>query len=45
LSHLPQVYRRYRRILHTARLLIAEGAVQRQGTVISLLAWRVLVIY
>jgi DNA polymerase III alpha subunit len=37
----PKVYIRYRRILHTARLLIVEGVVQQKGGVTNLVAWRV----
>jgi error-prone DNA polymerase len=36
----PQVYERYRRILHDSRLLIVEGDVQQEGGVTSLLARR-----
>jgi error-prone DNA polymerase len=36
----PGVYVHYRRIFHTARLLIVEGIVQKKGDVISLLALR-----
>ena len=34
----PQVYASYRRLLHTARLLVVEGTVQRESGVINLLA-------
>jgi error-prone DNA polymerase len=37
----PQVYRRYRRLLHAARLLLVEGAVQQEGGAANVLARRV----
>jgi len=36
----PRVYDRYRRVLRGSRLLLIEGAVQRQAEVISILASR-----
>ena len=36
----PQVYSRYRGILHKARLLLVEGKVQSKGGVINVLAHR-----
>ena len=36
----PQVYSRYRGILHKARLLLVEGKVQSKGGVITVLAHR-----
>jgi error-prone DNA polymerase len=38
----PKIYAGYRRILHTAPLLIVEGKVQRRDKVVNLLAWRVM---
>jgi error-prone DNA polymerase len=37
----PDIYARYRRVLHEAPLLIVEGVVQRQDGVVNLLALRV----
>lgn len=34
----PSVYSQYRRLLHSSRLLVVEGTLQKQDTVISLLA-------
>jgi error-prone DNA polymerase len=36
----PKVYADYRRVLHSATLLIVEGLVQTRGGVVNLLAWR-----
>jgi error-prone DNA polymerase len=36
----PKVYDHYRHTLRAAPLLIAEGVVQREGTVTNLLVWR-----
>jgi error-prone DNA polymerase len=37
----PLVYANYRRILHTARLLVVEGTVQQENGVVNLLAERI----
>jgi len=37
----PQVYSRYRRVLHKARLLLVEGTVQSRNGITNLLAQRV----
>ena len=37
----PQLYPRYRRILHTAHLLLVEGEVQREGKSCNVLAQRI----
>ncbi len=37
----PQVYDRYRAVLHAARLLLVEGVVQQEGQVANLLAQRI----
>lgn len=37
----PEVYRRYRRLLHAARLLLVEGVVQQEGGAANVLARRV----
>jgi hypothetical protein len=36
----PQIYARYRRLLHTSHLLIIEGMVQRESGVVNVLALR-----
>ena len=38
----PQVYYHYRHIIHSEQLLLAEGKLQREGDVVSVLAERVL---